>query len=137
MDLAKLFLDVPSIEEGRWVTGSEIPALGDIRVKVRGLSSRKAQDLLAQKQRAVPADMRDSDGKLTQEAEEVIWRDMFAEWLLVDIDGAEYEGKPVDRKACLDLMAEPKSAAFGRLVALAIALVDKTTEERAKELSGN
>lgn len=136
MELATLKRHLPSIDEGRWVGADEVPALAEIRVKVRGASATKARDLHAAKLRSVPASEKEGGG-LKPAAYNRILMEMLAEWNLVEIEGLTSGGKPVTADEVRKLVLDPACQPLADLIMQAVAKVDATREAQIEELSGN
>lgn len=62
MDISKIKIDSAKIEAGEWV--KEIPGMGDLELRVRGLGSIAYREALAARQRAIPRDKRNADGSI-------------------------------------------------------------------------
>ena len=58
MDLLTLKRHLPSIEDGRWVDAREVKDLADMRVKVRGSSSRVVREVYSAKERDAADDLK-------------------------------------------------------------------------------
>ena len=95
MDLLTLKRHLPSIEDGRWVDKREVKELEDMRVKVRGSSSRVVREVYAAKERQQSAEL---TGEKRLETLSRIATETLAEVGLVDIEGltAGGEAVPVD-----------------------------------------
>lgn len=136
MDLLDLKTHLPSVEEGRWVDRDELPALQDLRVKVRGFASKACRELIAAKERAAPQSDRDGV-MLKMEARARIANEVMAEACLIEIEGLTQGGKPVSVNDIRPLLHLPEYGPLAGLLAQAAARVDQTRESKVKELSGN
>lgn len=124
MDIGELRRDMASIDGGRWVSADEIPALLDIRIRVRGLGSAVAREALAKMQR---------DGVAANDA----IQDVTSSVCLLEIDGLTSGGKPVNADDIRDNLADPAMEPLALLVLRAIEAVDRTREAKAQALAKN
>lgn len=137
MDVLSLKRHLPSIEEGRWVDASELPALRDMRVKVRGASSRAARAAFSAKERAVDPRDRDAQGRIKVERFNVLLLEMLAEYQLVDVDGLTMGGNPLSVAEVKELVLDPAFQPVSDLLMQAVAIVDETREAQVEALAGN
>ena len=137
MELASFKRDGSAIEEGRWVAGDEVPDLGDMRVKVRGVSGSHARGLFDRKQRMVARKDRHRDGSLKAGALAKIMREMVAEWALVDVDGLMEGGKPVAVDRVREMCMDPDMEPLVTVIMEAVAAVDATRADATEEAAGN
>lgn len=136
MDLLSLKKHLPSIEDGRWVTREELPALQDIRVKARGLSARVVRDAYAAKERALsPDDL--VNGRPKAEIMSRIGLEVLAEVALVTVDGLTLDGEPVPMDDIRGMLVKPEYAPLADLLSQASFIVDKTRESKIKAIAGN
>lgn len=139
MDISNLKRDLTSREEGEWV--SDIPNLGEIKLKVRGLNSSTFRTLYAKKEKALPMTERLADGSPTAEANKSIVIDCIAEGVLLDWEGFTSEGKAL--KFSVDTakkyLKDPNFELFADAVTWAARVVDNgkaiIKEETEKKLS--
>lgn len=137
MDVASLTRHLPSIEEGRWVSSAEIPALMDVRVKVRGASSKAARDVFAAKERAAPPAERDAQGRIKPDGMSRILVELLAEWNLLEIEGLTSGGKALPVDKVREMLFAPEFQPVADLIMQAVALVDGTREAQIEALAGN
>lgn len=137
MDVLSLKRHLPSIEEGRWVDASELPALRDIRVKVRGASSRAARALFSAKERAIDPRDRDAQGRIKPERFATLLLEMLAEYQLVDIEGLTADGKALSVEDVRALVVDPAFQPVSDLIMQAVSIVDETREAQVEALAGN
>lgn len=141
MELNAIKRDVDAlalIDDGAWV--SDIPELGGVRLKVRGLQSKVVASTYARKERAAPKEDRERDGKtLTRDASLRISREVLHEAILLDWDGFTDGGKPVKYSAQLaaGLCTDPQYKAFADGVAWAAGVVDAGNADKTEEIAGN
>ena len=127
MELKSLTRDMAAIEQGRWVDATEVPAMGDMRLKMRG-SGSDAFRLLR-------------DGKVRDGAEfGAATVAVVHEFCLVDVEGLTNGGKPVtvgDLRALLASATRDRFDPFGLILLDAMQAVDATREAKAIALSKN
>lgn len=134
MDLLTLKRHLPSIEDGRWIDAKELKDLGDMRVKVRGHSSRLVREVYSAKERAAADDLK---GEKRGETLLRIGKETLSEVGLVDIEGLTEDGKPVPVDAVRGMILDPAFTPLADLLASCALLVDKTREAHVKEVAGN
>lgn len=137
MDFNALKRDSAAIAAGVWV--SDIPEMGDLRLKVRGLSSPVATALRQRKERAAPKTDRDRAGRLKPEASVRVTAEVLLEVVLIDWDGLTDNGKPVpySREVAEKLLTDPDFLPFADAVAWAATVVDRGEAEKAEDAAGN
>lgn len=135
MDILTMKRDLPAIEDGRWVDSTEMPALGEIRVKVRGFGSRHVQDRDQARKRALaPDDM--ADGKPVEAALERLGLAMLQD-VFVDIEGVTSGGEPMGADEVRALLADPAFEPLASLVMRAAYLVNQSRVAKAEALAKN
>lgn len=134
MDLLTLKRHLPSIEEGRWVDSREVKDLKDVRVKVRGSSSRPVRELYAAKERAAQADLQ---GDKRMETMQRIGVETLAEIGLVDIEGLTQDGEPVSVDDVRRMILLPEFQPLADLVSRCALVVERTREAHIKDIAGN
>lgn len=137
MDIALLTVDAEAISEGQWV--NEIPRLGDVRLRVRGLTSPEVESLRARKLRAVPTNERSRDGMPNHAAMTRITGEVLYEAVLLDWDGIVQDGKPVpySKELAREWLTNPRFRKFADAVAQAATFVDNGEAEATEALAGN
>ncbi|MCK9513520.1 MAG: hypothetical protein M0R28_20160 [Pigmentiphaga sp.] len=137
MDIESIAIDPGLIEGGQWV--GDIPEMGDLRVRVRGLTSPQAVALRNRLLRALPKKDRESDGSPTQEAAMRVGGRVLLEAVLLEWDGITSGGKPVpfSKKQAEIWLTDPRYRNFGDAVAWAAQIVDKGRAEITEEIAGN
>lgn len=136
MDLNELKRDLPSIEDGRWVDKTEVPGLKDMRVKVRGHSSKVVRELYASKERSAPESDR-TGTRLTKEGSARITREVVSEATLIDIEGLTLGGNPVTVDRLKPLLLDPSFDPVVDLIAAASFRVDNTRAADLERIKGN
>jgi hypothetical protein len=137
MDLLNLKRHMPSIEDGRWVTPEELPALVDVQVKVRGAEANAGRALFAAKARAIDPKDKTARGQIKPEAMQRLLAEVLAEWHLVEIEGLTMGGKPIGIDEVRKLLLAPEFQPFADVLMQAVAIVDATREADIESLSGN
>lgn len=89
MKLSSIRIDSARLEGGDWV--SDIPGLGDIRLKVRGLGNLDYRRLHAKLVDQVSEADRDEDGAIRPKVLDAITADLALNTLLVGWDGVEHD----------------------------------------------
>lgn len=136
MDLAAFKRDMSAVEDGRWVADDEVPDLGDVRVKVRGMASSKARALFDRKQRGVSKKDRNRDGSMKGGAIAQVMREMVAEWCLVEVEGLTDGGKPIKADELAELIHEPALEPLVTAIMAAVEAVDGTRAD-VEDIAGN
>lgn len=134
MDLLTLKRHLPSIEDGRWVDKREVKELEDLRVKVRGSSSRLVRETYAAKEREHAADL---TGDKRMETVARIANETLAEVGLVDIDGLTSDGKPVDVAEVRKMILLPEFQPLAELISRAALVVERTRESQLQDITKN
>lgn len=124
MELKTLTKDMAAIGDGRWVDGKEVPALGDMRIKMRGSHTAFVRDALAEKER---------DGISRGEAFEAI----LASYCLLEIEGLTNGGKAITVDQLRPLLSEEAAEPLRLILLDVIAAVDATRETKEIALSKN
>lgn len=96
MDINEILIPetaVQAVEDGHWV--DDIIGAPGLKLRVRGLSSRKVQNYRDNKLRRVARKDRDAQGNVKAEVISQITRDVLVEVVLLDWDGIKQDGKPV------------------------------------------
>lgn len=138
MKLSDIKRDTTAIAQGQWV--GELDGMGDLRLKVRGISTPSVLATKSAKTRAALKKDRMRDGSLTQEAENRIWGEVMAEVILLDWEGVlDENGKPLkyDPALALQLCTHPDWAVFAVAVVEAASRVDADNTGKIEEVSGN
>lgn len=134
MDLLTLKRHLPSIEDGRWVDKREVKELEDMRVKVRGSSSRVVREVYAAKERQHAADL---TGEKRLETLSRIATETLSETGLVDIEGLTADGKPVAVDEVRRMLLDPAFQPLADLISRCAIVVERTREAQVKDIAGN
>lgn len=137
MEISTLKRDSAAVTAGQWV--GDIPGLGDVRLRVRGLSSPIVVATRGRKERKVPRDQRERDGSLKADVGLELFGEVLHEAVLLDWEGLTDGGKPVpfDTDLARQWLTDPDFAFFADAVVYAAQIVDKGRVELADETLGN
>lgn len=137
MEIKDLKKNSAAISAGEWV--SNIPDMGDLRLKVRGLSSPVVSTLRARKERSVPRNERNRDGSLRQSTARRISSEILAEAVLMDWEGITENGKavPYNKELATKWLTDLDFQDFADAVAWSSMLVDRGVSDETEELAGN
>lgn len=137
MDIQSLKKDVAASTEGQWV--SDIPEMGQLRLRVRGENSPKVAALRARKLRAVPKDKRGRDGMPIFEEVMRVTTEVLHEAVLLDWDGLTDGGKPVkfSPELAKQWITDPDFQDFADAVAWASKIVANGQADQVEEAAGN
>lgn len=140
MDINEILIPetaIKAIEEGHWV--EDIPNAPGLRLRVRGLSSRKVLGLHDLKIRKAPRTDKNADGSLKSEASLRITREVYAEAVLLEWDGITANGKPVpySKEMAKKWLSDRSGDNFMRFVTYAANEVDELQNETAESLEKN
>lgn len=137
MEISTLKRDSASISSGQWV--GDIPGMGDVRLRVRGLTSPMVTQTRARLERKIPRDQRERDGSLKAEVALNVFGQVLHQVVLLDWDGLTDEGKPIpyDKALAEQWLTDPDFAFFGDAVVWAAQIVDKGRVEDAEATKGN
>ncbi len=137
MDIANLKKSTEKVEGGDWVW--DIPQMGDLRLRVRGLGNEVYKQVFARKQRAVPKDQRERDGSIKDDVLHKIRGEALHETILLEWDGLTAEGKPFpfDTKTALTWLTDPEFEDFHFAVLYAAGVVGKDRGDRTEALAKN
>ena len=112
MDLFAVRTQVDRVSAGEWV--GDIPGLGDIRLKVRGLNSTHFKDASAKAMRNLPRSERNRDGSLSSAVAERVTGGALAEAVLLDWENVTIQGDmiPYSKEKALELLTDPQWQIF-------------------------
>ncbi|MES0071937.1 hypothetical protein [Mesorhizobium sp. M0058] len=137
MELSNLKRDSKMVEGGKWV--DEIPGMGNLRLRVRGMSSPTFAALRGRKQRKVPKSDREADGAIKTDVDMRLLGEALHEAVLLEWDGLTEDGKPVpfDKDLALTWLTDPDYMPFADAVVWAASFVDRSTAEAQGGLEKN
>lgn len=135
MDLNDLRIDVSRQEDGGWV--DNIPEMGDLRLRVRGLNNASWRKLQATLYNAVPRNKRPG-GQVDPDEQDRITGICLRDTCLLDWDGVTQNGEPVaySRELANKLLTDPQFRKFREAViwaAMTVAEQDAADAEDARK----
>lgn len=137
MDISALKHDYSKSEAGRWV--GEIPEMGDLELRVRGLKSTLYEVTLSKKIRALPRNEKDASGQPKPEALRRVVGETYAEVILLEWRGLTKDGKAFkyDPKIAREWLINADYRAFLDAVHFAATTVDNDREDVAEVMEKN
>lgn len=137
MDISTLKRNSAAVSAGQWV--DDIPGMGDVRLRVRGLSSPVVVATRGRKERKAPRDQRERDGSLKPEFGLILFGEVLHEAVLLDWDGLTDKGAavPYSAEIAQAWLTDPDFAFFADAVVYAAQIVDKGKVEAQGALEGN
>lgn len=125
MDITALRVNADTIENGDWV--GDIPEMGGLRLRVRGISSRAYQDYVMSRVKVVPRGQRDRAGNPLPAILKGIIDDAVHETILLDWEGvtAGEETVPYSRETAHAYLHDPDLRVFRAAVDWAAGVVGK------------
>ena len=137
MKLSAIKVNTKAIEAGKWV--DDIPEMGDLRLKVRGLGNadfnRRYDELI----QAVPRAERPNN-RLTPDAQRKLTAQLYAETILLGWDGLTDDDKvaiPFSAELAQEIMENPEMRDFVHAVRYAAQQVAGESADAAKADGGN
>lgn len=124
MELKTLVKDMSAIDQGRWVDKTEVPGLGDLRVKMRGSHTESVRKYLADQQRA-GVEIGTALGAI------------IASELLIEVEGLTNGGDTVTADQLRPMLTDASTEPLQFLLLEVMAAVDATRAAKALELSKN
>lgn len=137
MELSNMKRDSRQVEGGRWI--DEIPGMGDLRLRVRGLSSPQVSSLRSRKLRRVTKDEKQSDGSVKMEVELRVFGEVLHEAVLLEWENLTDKGKdvPFDSDLARTYCTDPDYMPFADAVTWAANAVDRGTTAAKEDLEKN
>lgn len=137
MDIKELSRDTTKIEAGEWV--DELPTMGDLRLRVRGTSSKLYTSKLGALARKATRDERDRNGNVRTDVMIRLMGEAAHETLLLDWAGLTSDGKPFpyDKAVAKEWLTNPDHRAFFDAVFVAANIVDNGREENKEKIAKN
>lgn len=125
MDISALKRDSKQVEAGTWI--NDIPSMGDLRLRVRGMSSPTVAALRARKERKATREEREPDGRLKADVALRIFGEVLHEAVLLEWDGLTQEGRPLpyDPELAKKWLTDPDYLPFADAVTYAAGVVDR------------
>lgn len=93
MDIKKIKVDSAVIEAGEWV--SDLPEMGDLKLKVRGEDNEAFKKYMNKRLRSVPKGARNRDGTLPPAVLEALTGEAYLETVLIDWDNLRDGDTPI------------------------------------------
>ncbi|APX83978.1 hypothetical protein BV511_04135 [Methylorubrum extorquens] len=137
MKLSSLKVDAAAIEDGEWI--GNIPEMGDLEVRVRGLNNAKYRRLQTTLIDAVPRAKRQG-GRLDPDEQDRITASCLNATVLLDWRGLEGEdGQPVpySKDLATDLLTKPEFRRFREAVIWAASQVGEERAAADEDDAGN
>lgn len=143
MKISSIRIDSARIEGGDWV--GDIPGLGDLRLKVRGIDNRDYRRLHAKLLDGVGPDERDEAGKILEKVADDISAELLFKTVLLDWDGLEAEAstptapiaEPYAKELAFQYLTDPDYAVFRDGVAWAALKVANRLDAQRRADAGN
>lgn len=137
MDLSNIKRDASQIEAGQWV--EDIPNMGDLRLRVRGLSSPLVVAVRSRKERRATNREKESDGTLRPDVAMRIFGETLHEAVLLDWSGMTDNDEPVpySKELALQFLTDPDYQPFADAVTWAAQYVDRASRGTKDDLSKN
>ena len=136
-ELKSAYLDLEAIDEGKWMpVGSEYEGF---EIYARGLTSPDAEKLRNHLRRTAPKSDRESNGKISEEAEDNILRTVVARECVKDWRGIYDDGKPVPftPETLEGLMKLRDARKIASAIVNTIVALENTTVAAEETVSGN
>ena len=137
MEISNLKKSVQKVEGGDWV--GDIPQMGELRLRVRGLSSAVYKAVLSRKLRAAPKQDRERDGSIKEAVEHRLRGEALHEAILLEWDGLTSNGDPVafDSELALTWLTDPDFEDFQFATLFAAGVVGKDRDDAGEALAKN
>lgn len=137
MDIQSLKKDSATIAGGQWI--DDIPGMGDLRLRVRGLTSPQVTTLRSALERKAEKKDRNRDGSLKYEANVRIMKQVLHDAVLLEWDGLTDGGKPVlfGKEQAGEWLYNDDYRSFADAVTWAASVVDNGAAEDTELLAGN
>lgn len=137
MDIKNFERNSDDVSAGLWV--DEIPGMGDLRLKVRGLSSPEVVALRSRREMAEPPESYDKNGRLKPEVLMRIFGEVLHEIVLLDWDNVVENGKklPYSKEQAIKWCTDRNFMPFADAVAHAASRVDRGFVQSGKALEKN
>lgn len=140
MDINEILIPakaVEAVEDGHWI--DDIIGAPGLRLKVRGLSSRKVMAYRDNKIRRVPRKDRDSQGNIKTDTLTSITRDTAIEVVLLDWEGITNNGEavPYNKDLARQWLSSPTGDKMLGFITDAALQVDEMKNSSAEDLEKN
>ena len=136
MDINDIKVDSERVEQGDWI--GNIPEMGDLRLKVRGISNADYQRMMQRQIGAIPRNKK-AGGRIDPVEMERVGAVCLFATVLLDWDGVKQNGVavPYDKDLARKLCTEPDFRRFRNAVAWAAGEIDGSNAEAEAEAEGN
>ncbi|MBS7542528.1 hypothetical protein [Ancylobacter oerskovii] len=137
MKLSAIKVNTKAIEAGKWV--GDIPEMGDLRLKVRGIGNSDFNRRYDELVQAIPRAERPNN-RLTPDAQRKLTAQLYAETILLDWEGlTDDDGAPVafSMEFAEQVLADPEMRDFVFAVRYAAQQVAGETADSNKADAGN
>lgn len=137
MDIKNLKRDVATIEAGQWV--KDIPNMGNLELRVRGMTNKLYLADNQRRARAVPAEGKTRDGSLTYETASRLLGECLAATVLLEWRNLEDGGEPIeyDKELATEWLTNPEYTQFREAVVYAANVVDIGRDAANKAIEKN
>lgn len=137
MEISSLKRNAREVDSGQWV--GDLTGMGDVRLRVRGLTSQTVITARSRKERAVPRSQRNRDGSLKVDVALRVFGEVVAEAVLLDWEGITDKGEPVpyDPELAREWCTNPDFRPFLDAVAEAASVVDRGEADATEEAGKN
>jgi hypothetical protein len=131
MKLSDIAVDAGRIEQGEWV--ENIPEMGDLRLKVRGIGNADWRRLMSKLIDAVPRNKR-MGGRVDPDTMDAITTQLLSSACLIDWANLDV---PYSKQKASELLADPQYRALRDAVMWAASQVGQAIEEKKDDQAGN
>lgn len=137
MEIEDLKRDAKAIDAGQWV--GNLSGMGDVQLRVRGLTSKTVVAARSKKERAVPRTQRNRDGSLKVEVAMGVFGEVVFESVLLDWSGLTSGGKevPYDPALAKKWCTDPDYRFFLDAVVEAASVVDRGEADDTEDVGKN
>lgn len=137
MEISNLKRSAVKVADGDWVR--DIPQMGDLALKVRGIGYEAYKQTMARKLRAIPSKERERDGNPSEAALHRARGEALHEHVLLDWDGLTDSGKKLEynSETALVWLTSPEFEDFHYAVVYAAGVVGKESKERIEGIGKN
>lgn len=139
MDIEDMKRDSKEVAAGRWI--DDIPGAGDLRLKVRGMTSPFVVAIRSRKERLVPKSDRERDGMIKPDVAVRIFGETLAEAVLITWEnlttGKDKQEIPYSKEAAMRFCTDPDFSQFADAVFYAAQVVDRGNKDAQDGLEKN
>lgn len=143
MKLSSIRIDSARIEGGDWI--DNIPGLGNLRLKVRGIDNLDYRRLHSSLIDGVGKDEREESGRILPKVADDIMSELMFKTILLDWEGMETETstleapsfEPYTKDAAFRYLTDPDLRAFRDGVAYAASIVSSRRSQKREADAGN